>query len=253
MCHPSEYGEPEPRAGVALSDVEIDTGGEHLPARLCAPAGESRGGVVIATDIFGANVFYRDIAARLAEVGIATLLPDLFFREGKLAEPKRELAYERRALLDDERALDDLEGGLDWLRSEKGLAGRLGSLGFCLGGNLVFHLAARRDDLATVAYYAFPAGLAAPKAVSAPQSIVDEMTGPILALWGGADEKVGMDNVRAFSARVAETALEYEEHVYPEADHGFLGGLGDPERSDRHDAEDSWARTLTFFAENLSR
>jgi hypothetical protein len=48
----------------------------------------------------------------------------------------------------------------------KGLAqGRIGTLGFCLGGNLVLHMAARRADLATVSYYAFPAGLPAPKAV----------------------------------------------------------------------------------------
>ncbi len=258
MCHPSENVDPEPLPGALRDEVAVPVrGGPEVPARLCVPAegvAAPRGAVILATDIFGANAFYRALADRLAAAGIAALLPDLFFREGPLAEPTRELAYARRAKLDDERALRELGAGCDWLRETFDVAeGRVGTLGFCLGGNLVLHLAARRRDLATVSYYAFPAGLPAPKAVGPPREWVDRMQGPILGLWGERDEKVGLANVEEFERLARQAELDYEHHVYAGCDHGFLGGLDDPDRPDRGAAIDAWSRTLRFLEARLGR
>lgn len=258
MCHPSEYVDPRPRPGARRREVSVELPErEALPARLAVPEADLRGAVVIVTDIFGANAFYRALADRLAASGFAALLPDIFFREGKLSEPTRELAYQRRALLDDERALRDLGLCCDWLHEQAALPPRperrVGALGFCLGGNLVLHLACRRDDLATVAYYAFPAGLPAPKAAPAPIEMVDRLRGPILAFWGDRDEKVGMENVDAFARTVRRADLDYEQHVYPAVDHGFLAGLDDEANPAYPAASDSWRRTLDFLTAHLGR
>jgi len=256
MCHPSENVDPPPLAGAMRRDFWVELPeGEALPVRLSIPEGSLRGAVVIVTDIFGANAFYRTVADQLACAGIAALLPDIFFREGKLSEPTGELAYQRRALLDDDRVLRDLSLCCEWLREHGEIPARpesrVGTLGFCLGGNLVLHLARGREDLATIAYYAFPAGLPAPKALPAPIDVVGELRGPILAFWGDQDEKVGMANVKAFASAVWNASLDYEQHVYPTVDHGFLAGLSD-EGSDAHPAAvDSWRRTLAFFEAQL--
>ena len=255
MCHPSEYEDPPPLPGVDRRDVVLNLPeGDAMPARLATPQTAVRGAALIVTDIFGANAFYRLIADRLAAAGIAALLPDIFFREGRLREPNRELAFERRALLDDERALRDLGMACDWLRERAAIAdGRLGTVGFCLGGNLVFHLCVHRPDLATVAYYGFPAGLPAPKAAAPPIEIVAEMRGPLLAFWGDRDEKVGMQHVETFQGAILDTGLDYEQHIYPGAEHGFLAGLADEEHAEHRAATDSWRRTLAFFAEQLGK
>ncbi len=253
MCHPSEYADPDPIPGSLREEVAVPVvGGPDLPARLCVPAGNTRGAALIVTDIFGANAFYRAIADRLAARGFAALLPDLFFREGRLAEPTRELAYERRAKLDDGRTLHELVCACDWLRGRAAIAdGRLGTIGFCLGGNLALHLAARRNDLATVAYYAFPAGLPAPKAAPPPQEVVARLQGPILAFWGDRDDKVGMPSVHAFERCVRDARVDYEQSVYPGCDHGFLAGIEDANHEAHAAAIDSWQRTLDFFGSRL--
>ena len=201
MCHPHGDGEPDPREGVARRDVAIARPGGAMPARVCLPRGEAWGRVVIATDIFGANRFYKAIAERLAEAGCAAILPDLFFRVGGLPEVTREAAFARRARLDDPLALEDLEASLDRLREE--VAAPPATLGFCLGGNYVFHLATRHDDLATVAYYGFPAGLPAEKGLAPPLDVAAAMQGPLLAFWGDQDEGVGMENVARFGEALA--------------------------------------------------
>lgn len=253
MCHPSESVDPPPLEGARRRDLSIElAGGEALPVRLAIPVGALRGLVVIVTDIYGANAFYRSIADRLAVAGFAALLPDFFFREGALREPTRELAFERRALLDDERAIRDLGSACDW-GIERGeiSGGRVGTLGFCLGGNLVLNLCTRRSDLATVSYYGFPAGLPAPKAVVAPIQVVEKLAGPILAFWGERDEKVGMEHVDAFARAIDGTDLAYEQHVYPDVEHGFLAGLEGESDPAHEAATDAWRRSLAFFEAHL--
>lgn len=254
MCHPSEYVDPPPIAGSLRREVKIAVrGGADVPARFCAPEGALRGAVVIATDIFGANAFYRGVADLLAAAGFAALLPDLFYREGRLSEPTRERAYERRAKLDDDRVLYELAAACDWLRHRGRIdEGRVGTLGFCLGGNLVLHLAARRGDLATVSFYAFPAGLPAPKAAAPPREVVDQMQGPILAFWGDQDEKVGMDHVEEFERLARGAELDYEQQVFRGCDHGFLAGLDDTQHAAHAPATKAFSRTLEFFGARLA-
>ena len=253
MCHPHGPGEPNPRPGVLRRDVSMTLGaGERLSARVCLPEGAPWGAVVIATDIYGSNRFYKGIAERLAEAGCAAILPDLFGREGPLSEVTREAAFVRRAELDDARAVDEIGTALDWLETESGASGA--TLGFCLGGNLVLHMTTHREVCATVSYYAFPGGLPAPKALPPPLEVVDALGGPIFALWGEEDVKVGMENVEAFRVAIEARGLDYEQQVYPGVEHGFLAGLDEDSRHHDHDlAWDSWNRTVAFFRRHLER
>lgn len=254
MCHPHGLGEPTPVDGVTRRDVVLPVeAGEAMPARICVPEADPPwGAVAIAVDIYGANRFYKGVAERLAAAGCAAILPDIFFREGELPEVTRDAAFARRGELDDERALRDLSAALDFLTGETGTPGA--TLGFCLGGNLVFHLSTRREDAAVVAYYGFPGGLPAPKGLARPLDVVERLRGPLLAFWGERDEKVGMDNVEAFSSAVRAAGIEYEPHVYPDVEHGFLVGLDeDPTGANYAPAHDSWERTLAFLRRSMQR
>ncbi len=237
-CHPevAEGGEAPP---VARREVRAG----DVPALYCTPQVDSGAAVLIAHDIYGRSPFYENLAARLATAGFRALLPDLFHREGPLVERTREAAMERMGRSDRSRWLPDLQAALRWLRSE-GSGGRVGTVGFCMGGTLVLRLAAADDDLATVCYYGFPAQLAADEA--------DRIAGPLLGFWGDQDEGVGMENVGRLDAALTRRGIEHEFEIYPGLGHGFLSRSElDPGNPMYQPACDSWTRAIQFYRENL--
>jgi dienelactone hydrolase len=256
MCHADAPPTPGPEAVTEELTIGLP-GGEALPALLAHPSAEAAGqraAVLIVHDIYGRSPFYEDLAARLAGAGYHALLPDVFFRQGGLEDQSREAAFARRMRLDDHRALADYGAAIDWLRARSEVAGgRVGAIGFCMGGTFVLNLAATRDDLATVCYYGFPR---APRMGDNPGPVpleqVGSMRGPIVGFWGDQDESVGMDNVAAFAGGAEREGLDFDHVVYPGVGHGFLArALTDSDHPGHAHADDSWRRTLEFYARHL--
>jgi dienelactone hydrolase len=257
MCHaevPAGQTTPE----VAREEVRVPLpGGGTLPALLTRAAADEAPSVLLVHDIFGRTPFYEDLAARLAAAGFNALLPDCFCRLGGLPEPTRAAAFARYRELDESQTLWDLLAALDWLGDMQGApGGRLGTMGFCLGGTLVLDLAAERADLATVCYYGFPVmgehtpGQAAPE----PMGLVDRLHGPIVGFWGDQDTLVGLPNVERFAAALRARGAPYEQTIYPGAGHGFMSASRfDPAHEAYAAATDAWARTLAFYRAHLTR
>jgi dienelactone hydrolase len=260
MCHAEAPSIPSSAA--ATEEVAIPLpGGEELPALYAHPeqapgaTGAARApGVLIATDVYGRTPFYEDLAARLAGAGFHALLPEPFFRQGPLANRGREAAFARRGKLDDLLAIDGYLSAADWLHARPEIAsGRVGTIGFCMGGTFVLDLAAERGGLATVCYYGFPRsrpmGL---RPGPSPLDRVASMRGPIIGFWGDQDEGVGMDNVAAFADAARRRGVDLDHTVYPGLGHGFLAqALTDPDHSGHEQACDSWDRTIAFYHRHL--
>ena len=250
MCHQDWDGSPsQDRVRSVPADVAVPDG--TLPATLYEPADPPAGGpVVLITDIYGTVPFYREVSGRLAAEGHPTLLIDVFWREGELAEPTREAAFERRSRMDEPRGIADASAALDFLQERFG-AEQAGVVGFCLGGLFAMVLAAQRSDLAVVSYYGFPEGVPAPVRVAAPRPIdlAAEMSGPMLAFWG-EDDYIGVEAMQRFGDAVKAHGIDYEARIYPEAGHAFLQGLVE-DRADSAAAADSWQRTLAFLGQRL--
>ena len=123
----------------------------------------------------------------------------------------------RREQLDQNQSLVDLSQAIDWLHLQPFAAGRIGTIGFCMGGTLVLDLAAERDDLATVCFYGFPAGGPANMSGSppAPLTLAEHMNGPILGFWGDQDAGVGMDNVERLDALLKARGVDHEFTIHP--------------------------------------
>jgi len=254
MCHPPV---DLPSSSSELIDGEVWLplpSGERMPAWVSQPEIDPRGVILLLHDIYGRTSFYRGLCSRLAAAGFVALLPDFLFRQGELVEPTREAAYARRSRLDERGALRDLAAAIEWAQSRwPDVAERVGTIGFCLGGTLALDLAAERSDLATVCYYAFPAGLSGALAAPAPLDLVHQMTGPILAFWGEDEEVVDMRDVSRFATAMAAARVEYEQVVYPGAGHGFLAHSNLEEGNPLSvPAQDSWNRTLAFFSRHLA-
>lgn len=259
MCHP-DAPTGATAAGPAGDETTIVVDdGQAMPAFLARSAASEPAGVVIVVgDIYGARTpFYEHIARLLAAHGFDAVVPEYFFRVGPLPEPTQEAAFARKAQLDEAQVLVDLDRAVTWARARTGNGGRVGTLGFCLGGTFVLDLAARNDDLATVCYYGFPAGAPGPPGAperSAPKPLdeVDRIHGPLLGHWGDQDERVGIPNVEAFARALEQRGVDFEHTVYPGLDHGFLQ-VGFDEGAPGHDlAAASWARTLAFLETHVA-
>jgi carboxymethylenebutenolidase len=244
MCHP-EVPPGATAPAVLRAEISIETStGETVPTMLAEPEGGGGPAVVVIADIFGRSPFYEDLAARAATAGFTALLPDLFFRQGPLAEPTREAAFERRSRLDADQALRDTTAVVEHGRA---LGARVGTVGFCMGGTIVLQLAASAPALASVCFYGFPAG-----GSPSPLDVADRIEGPILGFWGDQDTGVGMDNVAALADALDARGVEFEHTIYPGLGHGFMSASRlDPAHEAYQAACESWTRAVEFWRARL--
>ncbi|MEA2513444.1 MAG: carboxymethylenebutenolidase [Thermomicrobiales bacterium] len=251
MCHEHLTAPIRGGAGIVEERVEVPGADRAIPAYLARPEEGSAPGVLIIHDVWGANPFYHDVARRLAGEGFAVLLPDFFVREGALEEQTRDAAMARRARHDQTKAVADVAGALGWLREHPAATGKVGTLGFCMGGTLVF-LAAAREPLpdASVAFYGFPVPKTTELAPLVPLDEAERVRSPLLALWGDQDQGVGMENVERYRDALMRAGAQHEFVVYPGPGHGFL--TFDPTAPSFVEAQDAWGRTVAFLRTTLT-
>jgi carboxymethylenebutenolidase len=219
MCH-NHSPAPGPNADL-VRRRRTTIGSDPVPYEVVEPAANSGGPwIVLVTDIYGVNVFYRYLAEHLAAAGYRVATPDLFHRVGPARDDTRDAAIERRGRLDDQQALEDLGQVIDEAIVPGSDAGRP-----CFG--------------------------AVGAAVSAahPIDVAGRIAGPVLAFWGREDyiDEAEVDELeRALDGAPGDAEIEWFEG----AGHAFLGGLTE-ERADSEAARTAWARTLEFFSKQL--
>ena len=143
-------------AGSMVSITASDGG--QFDAYLSKPAQGSGPGLILLQEIFGINPFLRNMAYNFAEEGYVVMVPDLFWR----MEPGVVLGYgdedfgkafgfyQRFAV---DQGIKDTADAIAALRAMPECSGKVGSLGYCLGGKLAYLTAARTDVDCSVSYY----------------------------------------------------------------------------------------------------
>jgi carboxymethylenebutenolidase len=219
----------------------------ELAAHVAVPASGSGPGILLLHEIFGVNVYVRDNARRLAELGYVVLAPDLFWR----TQPGLELGHDEAGQqagfaamqrLDVGQAAQDAVAALEVLRSLPEVADRrAGVLGFCLGGTLAYQVAVQGDPDAAVVYY----GSGVPGALDA----AGEIDCPMIMHWGGADPFIPREQVDAVAAMAADHE-RIECHVHEGAGHAFDNHHA-PHFHHPEAAAAAWALTAAFLAREL--
>lgn len=141
--------------------VEINSpdGSGSFLAYAAPPADKPRAAIVVIQEIFGVNTGIRRKCDKLAEAGYFAIAPDLFWRiEPGIAlnpdiQPEMKRGFELSQKFDANQAICDLQATINAARGELGGNGKVGAVGYCLGGRLAFMTAARTDVDATVGYY----------------------------------------------------------------------------------------------------
>lgn len=115
--------------------------------------------VICIQEIFGVNHAMRDIAKHWAAQGYIAIAPDLFWRQEPRvditdkSEEEWKKAFQLFQGFDVDKGVDDLKATIAYARTMAGANGKVGSVGFCLGGKLAYLLAARSDADCNVSYY----------------------------------------------------------------------------------------------------
>lgn len=174
--------------------------------------------VVVIQEIFGVNQFVRKTADDLAAAGYLAIAPDLFWRitpgiditdqtEGEWA-----LAFGYFNAFDMDKGVADIAATIGAIRVDPDCTGKVGAVGYCLGGRLAYLTATRTDSDATVGYY--PVGLA---------SVLGEagaIRAPLMLHVAEEDGFVSKPDQALAAAALSGNPLVVL-HNYPGRDHAF--------------------------------
>ncbi len=144
-----------------MTDATISTlaGDGQFTAYVAQPASAPRAAIVVIQEVFGVNAGIRRKCDRLAEDGYLAIAPDLFWRTetGIQLDPDVPAEMQRGLDLfgtfDQDAGIADIEATIRYARAEIA-GGKVGCVGYCLGGRLAYMTAARTDVDASVGYYA---------------------------------------------------------------------------------------------------
>lgn len=221
--------------------------GGSFAGYLSTADGGRKPGLVICTEVFGVNSHMRSVADRFAASGFATLVPDLFWR----IEPGMEIAYDEAGLkrgleilraFDLDRGVADLGKAVALLRARPECDGRVGVVGFCLGGAVAYLAAARLAVDAAVSYYG--------KGIEDRLDEASRINCPLLLHFAGADRFIPQEVVARIGDAIGDRP-NVAIHVYPGVDHGF--NSEDRRAYDRDAAGSAMERTLATLQAALGR
>jgi carboxymethylenebutenolidase len=217
----------------------------RFEAYVAEPDGAARGAIVVIQEIFGVNPGIRKKCDGWAAQGYLAVAPDLFWRiePGVELDPdvpeQMQQALETMPKLDQGKAIEDIEATIRAARAKLG-GGKVGVVGYCLGGRLAFMTAARTDADASVGYY----GVGIDNLLGEKHAIAN----PVLLHIAGADHFVTPD----IQARMHEGLDDHPKvtlYDYPGEDHGFAAEMG--KRRSEQAAQLADERTAAFFAEHI--
>ena len=246
MCFDHDSSPPiPPISGAAVSHdaLVLDAlDGNRLAAFAAAPAEPTRVGVVILPDVRGLYRFYEELALRFAERGYAAVAIDYFGRTAGVSKRDDDFEYMPHV---EQTTQDGIQADTAAAVAHLRTAGcdAVFTVGFCFGGRNSWLAAASGHELAgAIGFYGRPGpgGDEAP----GPTQRVSELAAPILALMGGADPGIPLDEVEAFDGALAEAGVEHEVVVYPGAPHSFFDRKFEEFATD---SEDAWNRVLAFL------
>jgi carboxymethylenebutenolidase len=224
-------------------DIAAAGGGKYGGYLSLPPLGKGPG-IVLFQEIFGVNRHIRAVADQYALDGFVVLAPDLFWREA----PRVELGYEGAdrergiALMkgaDPKQLAEDVKTTVAALRARPEVTGKVGALGYCMGGRLAYVAAAIAGVDAAASFYG--------GGIQDQLERVASIRCPMQFHYGAKDTGIPMEAVEKVKAAFAGKKAEF--WIYPDAGHGF--NCWDRAAYHAPSAALSHGRALEFFAPTL--
>lgn len=230
--------------------LTIDTTDGPMEAYFVAPEGASgEPALILCMEAFGVNSHIKALCRRYAGEGYAVLAPDFYHRTGRMLtyaydDPKRREPF---SALTNEGIETDVRAAMAHFgKQPEADPGRIGIVGYCVGGFMAF-LAACRTDVAT-AVCLYGGGIVEARAglkLEPLLSEADRIKVPVLMLFGEQDSSIPQSQVEVIRNRLAMQPREHEVVVYPGAEHGFA--CDERASFNPEAAADAWKRTTDWL------
>jgi len=216
--------------------------GRPVNGYLAYPASAEGGlpAVLVFHEWWGLNDNIKKMADQLAGQGYVALAADLY--GGKVArEPEAARSLMEVAIKDRDAMRTNVRQAHAYLK-EQIKATRVGTIGWCFGGSISLSAALMVPEQidATVIYYGH---------VSSNADDLKPLKAPVLGLFGGADDGIPVESVKAFETTLKGLGKSAQIHIYDGAGHAFANPSGTSYKADA--AEDAWQKSLAFLAEHL--
>lgn len=237
--------------------IEI-TGGSGTPieAYYAQPeSGQRRGSMVVVHHLPGYDPASKEIVRTFADAGYATICPNLYSREAG-GMPWRDAAAKVRAAggVPDAQVVADVAAAANFMRAQEHSNGKVGVIGYCSGGRQAVLAACRLDlDALVDCYGAFVMRTAGPESGLARRGfpeLIENLSCPMLGLFGEEDPAPPVEEVQELEAALKEHGKEYTIRIMPNAGHAFFSV--DSEKYRPLAARDGWAEIFTFLQRQLS-
>jgi carboxymethylenebutenolidase len=241
--------------GLAAGEFEVRIGDYGMPVYEARPAsGTGHPIVLVISEIWGVHEYIRDSTRRFAKAGYHAVAPELFKREGGVAQLtnvqdilKIVLGQKR------EQTLGDLKAAVEWAKTRQGArADRVGVTGWCWGGSTTMQVAGTNPDIkAAVAWYGPPGRPY--QGASGPVTGFDlakDIKAPFLGLFGETDTNPKPEDALKFGEMLKQHGNKNVEIViYPGAGHAFHADYRPSYKAEA--AADAWKRCTGWFDKYL--
>lgn len=200
---------------------------EELSGYVARPSGAGPfPGLVVFMEVFGLKHHIQRACDKLAQAGFVAVAPD-FYHGVRFEYTDMNGALDQIRRLDDAVVMGDAGATLDWLARQANVdGGRLGAIGFCMGGRLAFLAAARHPDRIGAAVCFYGGGIApdgedrfgrVPPVIEA-----EGIKGSLFLGYGADDQSIGASEHGRIAATLTGLKKRYTLAVYPGAGHAFL-------------------------------
>src|SRR5262245_42882407 len=224
--------------------------------------------VVVFMDVWGLREELFDIARRIATVGYYCLVPNFYYRQGKirhefrdqdgrtisldrLSQQDQELVLAPSRKLSDAMVVDDTGALLAFLdRGEPARAGAIGCIGYCMGGRHVFRAAANFPQRFRASISLHGTSLVTDQADS-PHLAAKNADGEIYCGFGEKDRFTPPATVQAVESALRGCKVKFSCEVHRGADHGYA--LPDRDVYDKPAANRDWELIFRIFQRGLTR
>lgn len=248
MCYDDNARPPSPpgSSGATRSEQVVlrASDGTDFLAFSSLPDAATDLAVLIYPDVRGLHQFYRELAMRFAEIGIAALAIDYFGRTAGLTS--REEGFEFMPHVEQIRLdtfTQDVKAGLAYLREQVGPDAAIFVVGFCMGGTLAL-VTGTNPELSFTGLIPFYAGVKRDFGSGTILDLADRVRYPVVGFFGGADQGIPESAVQELDAKLDQAGVPHRLTTYPGAPHSFF----DRRAADYAAAStDAWERLLTFI------
>lgn len=231
------------------------------PVTLSTPDGAGPWpGVVMYPDAGGVRPALQAMSDRLASLGYAVLLPDVYYRNGAWAPFDMKAVFgddaERRRLFSMMKAITpevmaaDAAAFFDYLAARPEIAGdRFGTTGYCMGGRTSLMVAGRVPDRVAAAMSFHGGGLAAENDPDSPHLLADRIRAAVYVGAARNDSSYTPEQSEILDAALTAAGVEHVIEWYP-AEHGYA--VSDTAAYDEAAAERHWRAMESFFGRHLA-